>query len=166
MSKKNQSDKAAQKPAHEQEIKKSLIDRITNRRTFEPFDKPTVGCRFIRFRQRGQEVAGYLGFPIVNFRHSTSYPIKLDSGEIVEIVGNRLLHKQIRDGELCGQRVKIVYQGRDFTHAGHYRKVFRIFKIGHKAIPSDVWNRIFNEAKGAKKDGKGTKTKAGALSEL
>ena len=166
MSKRNQSDKAAPKPVHEQEIKKSLIDRITNRRTFEPFDKPQVGCRFIRFKQRGQEVAGYLGFPIINYRQPTSYPLKLDTGEIVEIVGNKLLHKQINEGELCGQRVRIIYQGREFTHAGHHRKIYRVFKVGEKTIPSDVWNRIFDEAKRIKNNGKRTKPKVGALSEL
>jgi len=154
MSEKNQPGKAALKPVHEQEINKPLIDRLTNRRTFEPFDKPQVGCRFIRFRQRGQEIDGYLGFPIPNFRMNTSYPMKLDSGEIVEIVGSKLLHKQIKGGKLCGQRVRIVYEGRDFTHAGHHRKIYRVFKVGEKKIPDDVWNRIFDEAMKGKKNGK------------
>ncbi|MBW8003337.1 MAG: hypothetical protein FVQ80_15210 [Planctomycetes bacterium] len=131
MSKTAQTDKKHTKPTkpHKTEIRKSTVDEITNRRTFEPFDKPTVGCRFHRFRKRGESLTGILGFPISNFRQCSSYPLELDSGEVVEIVGNRFLHQQIRKGGLCGQRVEIVYQGREFMGGGHYRKIYRVFKI-------------------------------------
>jgi len=112
------------------EVCKKLVDRITSSRTFEPFDKPTVGCRFHRFKIRGESIEGRLGFPIQNFRISTSYPLELKDGKTVEIVGNKLLHKQIREGGLCGQQVRITYQGRQFTHGGHHRKIYRVFKLG------------------------------------
>lgn len=139
-----------EKQPPQKEICKKLVDRLVSRRTFEPFDKPSVGCRFIRFRIRGESVTGQLGFPIANFQQCTSYPLRLDNGELVEIVGSRLLHKQIREGDLCGRRVKVIYQGRDFTHAGHHRKIYRVFQIGYDSIPQKMWNKIIAEAKGNK----------------
>jgi len=134
------------KPA-KKEICKKTIDRIVGRRTFEPLSKPQIGCRFVRFRARGQRVEGQLGFPIENFRCGTSYPVQLDNDEIVEIIGNKLLHKQIREGELCGCRVRFVYQGRQFTNAGHHRKIFRVFKIGESYIPEKIWNKLAKKIK-------------------
>jgi hypothetical protein len=144
------------KKTSETEIMGAAIDRIEQLRTFEPFDRPTIGCRFHRFRNRGETLEGMLGFPIVNYRQGTSYPLQLDNGEIVEIVANKLLHKQINKGELCGQRVKIVYIGRDFTHAGRCRKIYRVFKIDWPSIFSrEQWLKIISESKkGAKKNGK------------
>jgi len=133
----------------EKEICKPLVDRIANRRTFEPFDRPTVGCRFVRFRMRGESVEGMLGFPIPNFQQSTSYPLQLDSGEVVEIVGNRLLHKLIREGELCGRRVRIQYVGRDFIARGHHRKIYRAFEVdfpGRRLSAAD-WDLIITQSK-------------------
>ncbi len=131
------------------EIGQERVDRLINRRTFEPYDKPTVGCRYIRFTIRGEDVVGQLGFPIKNWRQGTSYPLQLENGEIVELVGNRLLHKLIKEGELCGQRVQIVYQGRDFASGGPWRfhKVYRVYKIGHKRITKEMWNKIVEKAK-------------------
>ncbi len=135
--------KPKQSSDKETEICKKLVDRLTNRRTFEPFDKPVVGCRFHRFRIRGESVTGQLGFPIPNFRQGTSYPMQLDSGEIVEIIGNKLLHKQIREGKLYGRRVKIVYQGREFRTGGHCRKIYRVFKIEPGLVfTQEKWNQI------------------------
>jgi hypothetical protein len=144
------------KKTSEIEIMGNTIDRIEQLRTFEPFDKPIVGCRFYRFRNRGESIEGMLGFPIVNYRQGTSYPLQLDNGEIVEIVANKLLHKQINKGELCGKRVKIIYIGRDYTYAGRCRKVYRVFKIDYPKIFSrKQWLKIIDESKkGAKKNGK------------
>ena len=111
------------------EIGKESIDQITQRRTYEPWEKPTVGCRFYRFKKRGDTIEGKLSKGIKNFRQPTSYPLKLDSGEIVEIVGNRILHALIQRGELVGQRVRITFIGSEATFAGHYRKVYRVFKV-------------------------------------
>ena len=111
------------------EICKEKIDKLTNRRTFEPWEKPSCGCRFFRFRKRGETIEGKLGKGIPNFRQGTSYPLELDNGETVEIVGNRILHDLIRRGELVGQRVRITYVGAEAYRAGHYRKVYRVFKI-------------------------------------
>jgi len=111
------------------EVCKDEIDEITERRTFQPWDKPTVGCRFHRFREIGETIEGKLGFQIRNFRQATSYPLELDNGETVEILGNRILHKLIRVGELCGQRVRIIFIGKEAVWGGHYRNVFRAFKV-------------------------------------
>ncbi len=146
--------KAKTRPEKSQrkEICKDLVDGIVGRRTFEPYDQPTIGCRFIRFNRRGESIIGHLGFPIRNFRQGTSYPLQLDNDEVVEIVGNRLLHKQIRKGELCGQRIEIIYLGRDFSSGGPWRfhKVYRIFKIGHDQISKQEWSKILAKAKGSK----------------
>lgn len=113
----------------EVEIGKRTVDKIVKRRTFEPWDKPVCGCRFYRFRKRGESLEGVLGFPVQNFRQGTSYPLTLDSGETVEVVGNKLLHLLIRKGELCGRRVRIEYQGAEVTTPGRWRKIYRIFEI-------------------------------------
>jgi len=126
MSKENGLDK---KTPQKKEICPKTIDRIMRTRTFEPLLKPKIGCRFHYFKQRGETLRGLLGFPVSNYKQGTSYPLTLESGEVVEIVGNKLLHYQIRKGELCGQRIEIVYQGRQYVFGGHYRKIFRIFKI-------------------------------------
>ena len=134
------------------EVLRKTVDEITRRRTFEPFNQPTVGCRFLRLNKHGQSVVGQLGFPIRNFRQTTSYPLQLEDGEVVEILGNRLLHKQIAQGELCGRRVEIIYQGREYTRYGHYRKIYRVFEIGHEQMSKEVWEKIAAELKKEKKD--------------
>ena len=111
------------------EIGKEKIDKLTNRRTFEPWEKPSCSCRFYRFRIRGDTIEGKLGKGIPNFRQGTSYPLTLDNGETVEIVGNRILHSLIRQGELVGQRVRITFVGSEAYRAGHYRKIYRVFKV-------------------------------------
>lgn len=136
--------------SHRKEICKDQVDGIISRRTFEPYSKPTIGCRFMRLKNPGENIIGQLGFPIRNFRQGTSYPLQLDNGEVVEIVGNRLLHKQIREGELCGQRVEIVYQGSEYTHYGHWRKVYRVFKVGYDQISKQEWSKIIAKAKRSK----------------
>lgn len=137
-----------QKKSGQTEIMRPMIDRITKRRTFEPFDRPTVGCRFHRFKQRGESIEGMLGFPIVNFRQGTSYPLQLDDGKIIEVVANKLLHRQINKGRLCGQRVKIQYEGKEFIGFGLHRKVYRVFKVDWPEIFSlDQWAKIIEESK-------------------
>lgn len=131
----------------ETEIMGPSVDRIVRKRTFEPFDRPVIGCRFIRFRKRGESITGQLGFPVENFRQGASYPLQLDSGEIVEIVGNKQLHRLISKGELCGRRVRIEYQGRQFLTSGHHRKIFRIYQQKHSQIFSrQQWNKIIANA--------------------
>ena len=132
------------------EICKATVDEIISRRTFEPYSKPMVGCRFIRFKEPGESVAGRLGFPINNFQQCTSYPLVLDSGEVVEVVGNRLLHKQIREGELCGVRVEIVYQGLEWTRFGHRRKIYRVYKISHDFKSKKEFESLIKKSKGTK----------------
>jgi len=139
--------KQSKKTPHNREICKSKIDEIVTRRTFEPYLRPSVGCRFLRFTTIGQIVTGRLGYPVKNFRQGTSYPLELNNGEIVEIVGNRLPHEQIRKGELSGRRIKIVYQGREFIYGGHHRKIFRIYVTEEQPIFSKAqWARILKAA--------------------
>jgi len=118
------------KPGPKTEIEKKFVDRIVKSRTFEPLEKPTVGCRFWRPKRKGESVTGVIGMPITNFRCATSYPFRLvDTGELIEVLGNRQLHKLIKQADCYGQLVEIVYQGRQYTHAGHYRKIYRLYKI-------------------------------------
>lgn len=137
------------RPKNITEICKEAIDKVTKLRTFNPPENSQTGNRIVRLQEPGESVIGFLGWPITNFRESTSYPIQLESGEIIEILGNRLLHKQIREGELCGQKVEIVYQGRDYAHGlgGHYRKVYRVFKYEEKSMSREGWNKIITEAR-------------------
>ena len=122
-------DSAPQK--NETEVGKKLVDHIISRRTFEPLDKPQVGIEFFIFRQQGDSIEGTIcGHAITNFRRSSSYPIKLDDGRIVEIFGNKLLHRIIERGELIFSRVRIQYIGREYTNfGGHARKIYRVYQI-------------------------------------
>ena len=128
------------------EVLKDTIDKIVRQRTFEPYNRPTVGCRFLRLTKPGDTVIGWLGFPIANFQQSTSYPVQLEDGTIVEIIGNRLLHKQIKQGELCGQKIELEYQGREYTAYGHYRKIYRIYKVGEETMSKAAWDKIIKDA--------------------
>jgi hypothetical protein len=111
------------------EVGEKTIDRIERSRTFEPWDKPQIGCRFHIFKKRGESIEGILGQPITNFHRNSSYPIELDSGETVEVFANKLLHRLIQKNELVCKRVKIVYIGRQYTGYGHARKIYRVYKI-------------------------------------
>lgn len=105
------------------------IDRITQMRNFEPFQRPQVGARFFIFRQRGDAIEGIIRSAVQNFQRTNSYPIELDTGEIVEIFANKLLQRIIERNELIYSRVRIVYIGRQFVWGGHARKIYRVFKI-------------------------------------
>lgn len=141
-----------QKSPRKTEICKNQTDKVIADRLFEPYSKPTIGCRFLRFSERGQKVVGRLGYPIKNFRQGTSYPLELDNGEVVEFVGNKLSHNQIREGELCGRRIEIVYQGRQIIFGGHYRKIFRIYRLEDEpGFSKEQWNKILNAAKKKRK---------------
>lgn len=131
------------------EILKEQIDKVKKRRTFNPPTNSQTGNRIIRLKTIGETIIGFLGWPIINFQEGTSYPIQLESGEVIEIIGNKLLHKQIREGELCGQKVEIVYQGKDYYHGGigHYRKVYRVFKYEDKPMSKIQWDKILAEIK-------------------
>jgi len=138
--------------SNEIEIMGPAVDRVVRKRTFEPFDRPVAGCRFIRFRARGESVTGQLGYPIENFRQGKSYPLKLDTGEIVEVIGNKQLHKLINKGELCGRHVRIEYQGRQFLSTGHHRKIYRIFEQKNGPIFSKAqWSKIIEGTKAQKR---------------
>jgi len=114
----------------EKEINSGHIDRIVATRTFEPFERGRDGAEIFRFKRRGDELVGTLGRPITNLQNPTSYPIKLDDGKIVEFFGSRLLHKIIRDGELIGARIRIVFIGWQHTgYQSHKRKVYRVYKL-------------------------------------
>lgn len=114
----------------EKEAAKNYIDRIVGTRTFEPFERGQDGAEIFRFKHRGDELVGTLGPPRANLQNSTSYPIKLDDGRTVEFFGSRLLHKIIRDGELIGAKVRIVFIGWQHTgYQSHKRKIYRVYKL-------------------------------------
>ena len=111
------------------EVGKERADKITQKRTFEYFDRPTVGDEFFIFRQKGDELSGQIvGHAIANVRRNSSYPLKLASGKIVEFFANKQLHGIIRDFELVRAHVRIVYIGRNHNSWGHAAKVYRVFK--------------------------------------
>ena len=111
------------------EVGKERIDKITQKRTFEYFDRPTVGDEFFIFRRKGDEISGRIvGHAIVNIRRNSSYPLQLSSGQVVEFFANKQLHAIIRDYELIWSRVRIVYIGRNHNSWGHASKIYRVFK--------------------------------------
>lgn len=113
------------------EIGKDKADRIINERTFQYFDKPSVGEEFFIFKQIGDEISGQIiGHAITNVRRNSSYPLKLSSGRVIEFFANKQLHGIIRDFELVRSFVRIVYIGRNYqSWGGHAAKVYRVYKI-------------------------------------
>ena len=111
----------------EVELDKAAIDRVAAKPTFEYFDRPQVGDVFFLFKERGEELSGQVvSHAITNVRRNSSYAIKTESGRVVEVFANRLLHKQLRYCFL--QQVRIVYIGREHNNWGHARKIFRVYK--------------------------------------
>lgn len=117
------------KRKNETEIGKKTIDKITKSRQFEPERREPPQNKYFIFRWIDDEIAGILGSPITNFRRNTSYPITKDNGETVEIFGNKILHEIIRQNELIGAKVRIVYIGRQRIPRCRPRKIYRVFKI-------------------------------------
>lgn len=114
--------------AEETEVAKRRVDTITQKRTFEYFDKPTVGASFFFFKSKGDTLEGELfRGPIANVQRNSSYAIKTKDG-VVEIFANRLLHACFQKCAV-GDHVRIVYVGRDFTGQGHATKVYRFYVI-------------------------------------
>ena len=128
---KNNSNKYDSSPrANEKEVGKDRTDRIVGKRTFQYFDKPTVGDEFFIFRKLFDEISGQIiGHSITNIRRNSSYPLKLESGRVIEIFANKQLHGLIRDFELVFSHVRIAYIGRDHNGFGHAAKVYRVYKI-------------------------------------
>ena len=113
----------------ETEVGKQTIDRITRKPTFNFFDKPQIGDRFHIFRQKGEELVGELvGGPIVNLRCNSSWAIKIDSGDIVEIFGNKTLHDQLRKVPMFS-RIRITYIGYEANVWRYPKKIYRVYKI-------------------------------------
>jgi len=137
------------------EIMPRTIDRIQKSRKFEPRTKQpgATGGRLYRFRRRGETLEGELGYPIENYREATSYPLRLDTGEVIEVLGNKLLHTQIRKGDLVGSCVRIQFVGREYLWAGHYRKIYRVWKVDREPlIPKKVWKKLYEVLKTDGKD--------------
>jgi len=115
---------------NEIEVGGDRIDRTITKRTFQYFDKPTVGDEFFIFKNIGDELSGQIiGHAIANVRRNSSYPLRLESGRVVEIFANKQLHGIIRDFELIRSSVRIVYIGRNHNSWGHAAKVYRVYKI-------------------------------------
>ena len=117
--------------SHEKEVGKSRIDETVKERTFEYYNKPTVGDEFFIFRKVGDEITGQIcGHAISNVRRNSSYPLKLESGRVIEFFANKQLHGIIREFELIFSWVRIVYIGRNHQGwGGHAAKVYRVYKI-------------------------------------
>ncbi len=115
----------------ETEVGKDRIDRTVRKRTFEYYNNPTVGVEFFIFRQIRDEISGQIiGHAISNVRRNSSYPLKLESGKVIEFFANKQLHGIIRDFELIWSYVRIVYIGRNHQQwGGHASKVYRVYKI-------------------------------------
>ena len=112
----------------EVEIGKGAVDRIVNKRTFEYFDHPQRGIRFHIFKEKGEELVGRLvSHAITNVRRNSSYAIKIEGGEIVEVFANKALHTQLKD--CFYQRIRIVYLGREQNSWGHAKKVYRVYQV-------------------------------------
>lgn len=119
------------------------VDRIVRGKGF---DVPHVlgpgvepARKFFVFRWPGDQIEGMLGPSIVNIRRNSSYPIKLTSkitdsdyykiGDVVEFFGNKMLHEVIRDNDLVGACVRIIYIGQQFLPGyNKWRKVYRVYK--------------------------------------
>jgi len=116
---------------NEVEVGKGRIDRTIRKRTFEYFNRPTVGDEFFIFRNIGDQVEGHIiGHAITNIRRNSSYPLRLESGQVIEFFANKQLHGIIRDFELIRSHVRIVYIGRNHQPwGGHAAKVYRVYKI-------------------------------------
>lgn len=125
-------EKAKGRPQSKKEIGKNYVDRIEKSRKFEPLDKPQIGARYWLPKQRGESIRGVISNPIQNIRRQSSYPIVLESGEIIEVFGNKQLHTLINKSDVMHQLVEIEYRGRQFTYAGHYRRIFRLHKIDYE----------------------------------
>jgi hypothetical protein len=115
----------------ETEVGKDRIDRTVRERTFQYYDNPTVGVEFFIFRDISDSITGHIiGHAISNIRRNSSYPLKLESGKVIEFFANKQLHGIIRDYELIFAKVRIVYIGRNHqAWGGHAAKVYRVYKI-------------------------------------
>lgn len=113
------------------EVDKRKTDQIVKSPQFEPATKQGDYWKrhFFIFRWKGDQIEGILRGPITNLRRNTSYPIELDDGRTLEVFGNKLLHTIIKQNELIGSRVRIVYIGRQTIPHCRPRKIYRIFKI-------------------------------------
>jgi len=140
--------------AGEIEVGKERVDKITQKRTFEYFDRPTVGDEFFIFRQKGDELSGQIvGHAIANVRRNSSYPLRLESGRVVEFFANKQLHGIIRDFELIRAHVRIVYIGRNHNSWGHATKVYRVYKIKDGSESGPLVSHLKNlKSKRRKKD--------------
>jgi len=120
------------------------VDRIVQSRMFEVPTPLGPGVeprrKFFLFRWVGDRIEGYLGAPITNIRRNTSYPLRLTcdiigneylkKGDMVEFFGNKLLHTVIKDNELIGSLIQIIYIGQQhIPGCGKMRKIFRVYKL-------------------------------------
>jgi len=138
----------------EKEVGKDRTDQITRKNTFEYFDKPSRGEEFIIFREINQELSGQIiGHAITNVRRNSSYPLRLESGRVVEFFANKQLHGIIRDFELIRAHVRIVYIGRNHNSWGHATKVYRVYKNKDGSESGPLVSHLKNlKSKRSKKD--------------
>jgi len=126
------------------QIGKGITDAAIRSRTFEAkqpqdYDAP-AGRIFWIARWPGDQIEGRLvAGPIVNPRRNSSYILQLDpdhplvkgrgSAEI-EIWGNKLLHKILRENDVRGRRLRIEYVGgRHIPGYTRAQKVYRVYLV-------------------------------------
>ena len=126
-------------PISRKECEKEYVDRITKKCTCEPwYQTPQDGTKFWRPKVRGDKIVGYIGKPITNMRLTASYPIRKLAGELVELPGNKQLHKLIAKADVFCQLVEIEYVGMEYIVNGHYRKIYRLYKMKFNGIPNII----------------------------
>lgn len=125
------------------EVSKQKIDKIASSPQFEAINIPfSEEMRtFFIFRWKGDSIVGILGSCQTNYQRNSSYPVTLDNGNTVEIFGNKLLHDIIRDNELIGSQVKIVYIGKQAGPWGRPRKIYRVYKDTGSVTPQVIEQR-------------------------
>ena len=144
------------KKKRSKEVGKDRVDRITQSPSYNFYDRPQVGTHYFIFRFVNDEITGtIIGSTIVNIRRNGSYPMRLENGEVIEFFGNKLLHGIIRDYDLVGCKVRIVYIGYNQNNYGRAAKVYRVFKIEGPYPDVPLAKRLKSGKKRSKKNDNG-----------
>lgn len=119
---------------------KNHVARIKKKKTFgSRLSKSSVdGIEIVRLKKPGDSITGIIGRPSEEMYQGSTYPIVLDGGEVVRIVGNKSLSTQIRYVDGLFQRCRITYEGPDFMKGGQnwkngrYRKIYSVVPVKYE----------------------------------
>ncbi len=85
------------------------------------------GYPLFRFRAEGDTITGIVGKCNGQMGYGQStYPLVMDDGSIVCIVGHRRLVKALHKAKAWNQRVKITFEGRLYSSWRHYEMVYAV----------------------------------------